>query len=264
MEVAMASAISSTPTDIATPYQAGLWLSSNHRHIRLAPRTAANIARLLQLCSKALPGRFERDTWIRYRIALPPLDAKAPTPPVQLTQITESFITHLSSSPYRNQDQVQTSIRFWRHGLRGGHIWMQDGKPLCMQWLFSSHDMPLLRRLPEWSGMYPPLPDNCGQVENLLTLPAGFRIPGGAAMPFALAMYRLAAQRGMDQLITHIHQDNTAAHNWAQRAGWTAYGHIRRYRVDLPLLRKNYVYLHDASPPCLSVPATRALHRPAN
>lgn len=226
------------------------WFSTNHRHISLGPRAAHWAQQAGHLLQQARLQRLQREVWIRYRLELAPYLAQHPHSPAQLTPVTAEFITTLAQGPQRQQSQVQTAAKLWRHGLRGGYVWLQEGKPLCLQWLFSHRDNPLLRALPDWGGMYPPLPPEWGQVENLLSLPAGMRYPGGAAAPFALAMYRLAADRGMRWLITHIHERNAAAHRWAARTGWTAYGRIQRYQLDFPRLRGRWcAYLHDTVRP---------------
>lgn len=223
------------------------WLSTNQRHFKLSPQVAGLVGAFDRLLQKAPPQRLKREQWVRYRLDLAAFAADTSPSPVQLTPITAEFIDSLDQGPWHKQPQVRTAVNLWQHGLRGGYVWFQDDRPLCLQWLFSHLDNPQLQALPNWSGMYPPLPPDWGQVENLLSLPAGMRYPGGAAAPFALAMYRLAAQRGMRWLITHIHERNRAAHRWAERTGWTAYGHIQRYQPDLPLLRHKPVYLHETA-----------------
>lgn len=222
------------------------WLSTNNRHLVLPPRGVGWAQALDRWLHHASLKRLSRDTWIRYRLDLTSY-LSADDSPATLTPITAELIDALSRGPWGQQPQVRTANHLWCHGLRGGYVWLQNEKPLCMQWLFSHQDNPLLQELPQWSGMYPPLPADWGQVENLLNLPAGMRYPGGAAGPFAHAMHRLAAKQGMRWLITHIHERNTAAHRWAKRTGWSAYGHIRRYQLDLPLLRNKFLYLHDTT-----------------
>ena len=231
------------------------WLCSNRRHARVSPRTARYVRQLGSLGNVMLLQRLDCQVWIRYRIDLAPYTACSVTTPAELTPMTAAFIESLSRRPWRDIPQARTAIKFWRHGLRSGYVWIRDGKPLCLQWLFSHHDNPLLQNLPDWSGMYPPLAQDCGQVESLLTLPPGMRYPGGAAGPFALAMYRLAAKKGKRWLITNIHERNAAAHRWAQRTGWTAYGHVYRYQPDLPLLRGRWhAYVHNTIVPQADFP----------
>lgn len=221
------------------------WLCIDRHRLRLSPWAARIAGRLGGACEAALGARLHSQTWIRYRLSLP---RGEPSPAVP-TPVTQAFIDALAAHPWRDQPQVRTALTLWRHGLRGGYVWLLDGRPLCMQWLFSHHDNHRLQHLPHWAGMYPPLAPDVGQVECLLTLPAGLRYPGGAAVPFAHAMFRLAASRGMRQLITHIHETNTAARRWAQRTGWTPSGRTHRWHFDLPLLRRHYVYLHRTAPP---------------
>lgn len=188
-----------------------------------------------------------RYTWIRYQVDVSALAEDEAATAVELTPIDDAFMENLRSHPWREQPQMKTAFRLWQHGLRGGYVWIKDGQPMCLQWLLTPADNAQLATLSEWSGMYPPLPDHCGQLENILTLPAGLRYPGGAAGPFARAMYKVAAERGLKRLITHIHEANGAAQRWAQRTGWARYGVIQRYRADVPLLRHHYLHLHSVA-----------------
>lgn len=249
--------IASTMNERSTDGATIAWACSNDRHLRVSARTATHINQLGQLCHAVLPGRFSHQVWIRYRLTLSDETlANAPTP-ARLSPINDALIDRLSRPPLHDLPQAQTARRLWQLGLRSGFVWIEAGKPLCLQWLFGPDDAPLLARLPEWSGMYPPLPPNHGQVENILTLPAGMRYPGGAASPFTRAMFRLAHEMGMHGLITHIHESNTAAHRWAHRTGWIAYGHIHRYQCDLPLLGNWHGYVHDTSEPTQQRPAAQ-------
>lgn len=240
---------------------AALWVSSNHRHVQISERLGNWAIELSDLGHKLLPNRLKHQTWIRYRIDLGPYNTNTEEPTVMLVPITSALIESLSRSSLRDSPQVLTAIQLWQHGLRSGYVWIKDNKAMCLQWLLSHHDNRLLSRLPYWSGMYPPLPGNWGQLENILTLPAGMRHPGGAAGPFALAMYHLAAKQGLQWLITHVHEHNTAAHRWAQRNGWTAYGRIHRYQIDLPLIRSRPLYLHDVIAPESKLPMLHAPRR---
>lgn len=244
----------STLNERATQKHTRAWASSNRRHLRISPRTADQLNRLGEACRSLLPGRLSRETWFRYRIDLSDQPSGMGNLPAQLSPVTETLIEHLSQQPLRDLPQAQTARRLWKLGLRRGFVWIEANKPLCLQWLFHPDDGPLLGRLSEWSGMYPPLPPQHGQVENILTLPAGMRYPGGAASPFTLAMLRMAADMGMRGLITHIHEKNLAAHRWAQRTGWIPYGHIHRYHCSLPLLNSWHAYVHDTNPPKLQLP----------
>jgi hypothetical protein len=239
--------------------QNAYWLSTNRRHLRLPAPAARLAARIGDACSKALPDRLLRETWFRYHIDISAYASGSVSTPAVLTPVTDAFIESLRRHPWRDRPQLRSAVSLWGHGLRNGYVWVENGQPLCFQWLFSHHDNERLQSLPEWSGMYPPLPPGCGQVENLLALPAGLCYPGGAATPFAKGMYVLAARRGMRQLITHIHERNLAAQYWANRTGWEAYGCIHRYQFDLPLLRRRQVYLHDVLDPSRVPSATTAI-----
>jgi GNAT superfamily N-acetyltransferase len=166
---------------------------------------------------------------------------------VCLKPITDRFIQCLETHVDRDQNQLRSGLRFWEHGLRRAYVWRDESGPLCMQWLLTKPDNALLRTLPEWAGMYPPLQDGWGQVENLFAFSTARR--KGVATQFEYALYHVARDLGLSGLITHIAEGNQAARGWADRAGWQAYGVIVRYRVDLPVLRTLPLYLHRVGDP---------------
>lgn len=221
------------------------WISTNLGHINLPGTAARFTAYFGNNCHALFPNRLLRQTLIRYRIELKINVNEANKPePAALTPVTEEFIQELQSHPWRKQPQIQTALHLWNHGLRSGYVWIEDGKPLCMQWLFSHQDNSLLKSLPIWAGLYPPLQPDCGQVENILTFPAGLRRPGGAASAFSQSMHTMAVKRGIKRLTTHISESNGAARIWAQRTGWSPYGYVFRYQIDFPGLRQHQIYLH--------------------
>jgi len=222
------------------------WLCSNRLAVSLPDRLARLLARALDRLDQLLRGHLPHETWVRYQRRLDGADA-APAE-VELSPLDDATIAALETHAWRDHPQIRTALRLWKQNLRSAFVWREHGEPLCMQWLFGEQDNARLRRLPSWAGMYPPIPAGCGQVENILVLPKGLRRPGGAATPFAHAMYAEAYARGIRRLITHIHEDNTAAHRWAARTGWSAYGTIRRYRFELPLLRGYCLYVHSSLP----------------
>jgi hypothetical protein len=228
------------------------WFSTNHGHSRLSPAAARLIGRFGGLCQRALPTRVSRHSWVRYQIDISRYACEPADSPAVLTPISDEFMQQLEHHPWRNQPQIKTAMRLWRAGLHGGYVWFRDEQPLCLQWLLTEADNPRLRQLPDWAGMYPPLAAGCGQLENILTLPAGLRYPGGAGGPFAYAMYSLAATRGISRLITHISESNGAARQWAERTGWTPYGVIHRYNIDLPLVRQQHFHVHGLVDPAVA------------
>jgi hypothetical protein len=60
-------------------------------------------------------------------------------------------------------------------------------------------------------------------------------------------MYEEARRAGLGEIITHIHESNTAACGWAERTGWQSYGTITRYHADVPGLRNRGFFLHRTS-----------------
>jgi hypothetical protein len=232
------------------------WLCTNRGTVRLPDWAARAVAQLLDLLNWFLGGRIPHSTWVRYRLELE--EARRPTAAegVELTPLTSKVLLGITA-PRPNHPQLLTAARLWQHELRNASVWLDDGEPICIQWLFTSEDNAALSGLTDWAGMYPPLPAQVGQMENLLVLGKGWRRPGGAATPFTYAMYELAYAQGLRRLVTHILQSNTAARRWADRTGWKPCGTIRRYHLNMPLLRGRFIYVHS------SLPAAARLNAPA-
>lgn len=221
------------------------WICAGTSAWSCSPGLARLTARLGAWAHGLSSERVLRERWIRYRIDLhdvPPVPEG-----VCLKPITDQFIRCLKTHVDHEQNQLRSGLRFWEHGLRRAYAWSDESGPLCMQWLLTRPDNALLRTLPEWAGMYPPLQRGWGQVENLFAFSTARR--KGVATQFEYALYHVARDLGLSGLITHIAEDNQAARGWADRAGWRAYGVIARYRVDLPLLRSLPFYLHRAGDP---------------
>lgn len=209
-----------------------------------APVTRA-AARLAAWGHEVSKTRVIRERWIRYRIDL--TDALPPRNGVRLTPISEGFIQSLKTHVDHDQNQLKSGLRFWEHGLRRAYVWCDESGPLCLQWLLTRADNALLRTLPEWAGMYPPLEAGWGQVENLFAFSTARR--KGVATHFEYALYHVARDLGLGGLVTHIAESNEPARGWATRSGWEAYGVIARYRLDVPLVRSHPVYLHRVGDP---------------
>jgi hypothetical protein len=92
--------------------------------------------------------------------------------------------------------------------------------------------------------MYPPMGKNVGVVESIYTFRKGLRRRGGVATLMARAVLRHSLNKGLSELRTQVHRDNTAAHRWAARLGWQPIGEVIRLSVDLRGLRGHYLYLH--------------------
>src|SRR3989441_8185509 len=195
----------------------------------------------LDLARAALPARVLVQRWIRYRVdltgALPPV-----APDVRLTRVTDDLVDMLRHHPEEAENQLRSGLRFWDRGLRRAYMWLGEEGPLCIQWLLTEADGARLHRLGDWAGMYPPLPRRTGQVENLYAFVSARK--QGVASRFEYALYHEARRLGLAQLVTHIHEPNTAARAWADRTGWRRCGTITRYQVDLPGLRAHALYLH--------------------
>src|SRR6185436_11505468 len=96
-----------------------------------ASRAVARVTGLLnERTSRVLVQR-----WIRYRIDL---QRTAPAPDgVELTPLTAETLAQLRQHPDVAQPDLASGLDLWNRGLRGAFVWLEDGAPLCMQWLFT-------------------------------------------------------------------------------------------------------------------------------
>src|SRR5207248_209446 len=134
---------------------------------------------VLRLARAAFPRHVLRQRWIRYEIDL--ADTPPPPPHVRLTRVTDPIIGELRQRPDRAETNLKAGLRFWDEGLRRAYIWLGADGPLCIQWLLLPEDNRQLRRLSDWSGMYPPLPWGTGQVDHLFAFSAARPAPRPAA-----------------------------------------------------------------------------------
>ena len=215
------------------------WLGMGRSCHVLPPLTSTGVAAGLHAVRTVLPRRVTAEYWIRYRLHL--ADVPAPAADVRLTEVTDDVVATLRTHPDHTANQLRSGLRFWDQGFRRAYVWIAGDEPLCIQWLLTREDAPLLRGLGEWAGMYPRLPADCAQVENLHTFSGARR--KGVATQFEFALCALARDAGYDDLVTHIYADNAAARGWAERMGWQSYGMITRYGLDLPGLRRYGVFL---------------------
>src|SRR5690242_10316222 len=171
---------------------------------------------MLRLVRTAFPRRVLRQRWIRYRIDL--ADTPRPPPHVRLTRVTDAIIAALRERPDRAETTFKSGLRLWDAGLRRAYIWMGPDGPLCVQWLLLPEDRRQLRRLKEWTGLYPPLPRGTGQADNLFAFAAA-RL-ASVATDFQYALYDEARRAGLQTLVMHIHESHRSARAWAEGAGW--------------------------------------------
>jgi ribosomal protein S18 acetylase RimI-like enzyme len=209
------------------------WICAGHACWRGGAPVAAASSTVLG----ALNGISERvgtQQWVRYRIDL---DRVPPAPgDVRLTPLDDALVGRLRSHPDHAQEEFASGVAFWDMGIRGGLVWLEEGEPLCFQWLLGNSDVAALRARSEWGFMYPPLESGTAQLEKLWTFSTARK--KGIASRYALAMYAEASAAGYRSLITHIHETNDAARSWAQRTGWREYGRIVRYLFDVPVIRR--------------------------
>ena len=179
--------------------------------------------------------------WVCYTISV-----KAPQDPpqeVELQPVTEQMIISLQTHAESNENQLKSGLRFWQNGMHQAYIWMEGKEPLCIQWLLTSKDNEKLRGLPGWAGMYPPIDDEVGQVENLYAFKAARG--RGVATIFEKALFCEAKKLGLSRLITHVHQGNEATHKWARKLRWQRCGTITLFGLDIRKLRGHPIYIHS-------------------
>jgi ribosomal protein S18 acetylase RimI-like enzyme len=218
---------------------------------------AALAARVLGVAARCTP-RVRVERWVRYRAGVP--SAEPAVPPCALTRFDDAVVTQLRAHADATEPAFSSGLAFWAHELRGGYVWLEDGQPLCSQWLFTERDNRALRLLPEWAGMYPPLAPGTGQLEKLWTFSSARR--RGVASQFAELMFAEAQRAGLQSLRTHIHESNVAARRWAQRTGWEPFGTIERFVFDVPGLRdpEMAICVHRSGPvPDMPAPAPPAM-----
>jgi GNAT superfamily N-acetyltransferase len=185
----------------------------------------------------ALPTMSDRigtQRWVRYRIDLDQVASSEED--VRLTPLDDALVARLRGHPDYAQEAFASGLDFWALGIKGGLVWLEDGEPLCFQYLLANEDVAVLRERSHWAFMYPPLDAGTGQLEKLWTFSTARK--KGVASRYALAMFAEARAAGYRTLITHIHESNEAARSWAQRTGWRQYGTIVRYQFDLPVIRR--------------------------
>lgn len=218
------------------------WLCTNHRVLRQGNRLGTTTLRLAEWTRLRLGDHIGVSRWIRYRIDL--VDLPDLPDDVTLAPVDDAVIARLRQHADREENQLVSGFRFWEAGFRQAFIWEGDSGPMCMQWLLTAQDNAALRRLPWWSGMYPPLAEGTGQVENLFTFRDARR--RGIATSFEIGMFHQAAALGLRRLFTHVHESNEATHRWAKKTGWTAYGSINKYDCSLGVLGIHRFFVHHA------------------
>jgi len=179
--------------------------------------------------------------WACYTISV-----KSPEDPpqeVQLQPVSEDMIIALQNHVESDENQLKSGLRFWRNGMHQAYIWMEGNEPLCIQWLLTSKDNEKLRGLPDWAGMYPPIDDEVGQVENLYAFKAARG--RGVATIFEKALFCEAQKLGLSRLITHVHQENEATHKWARKLRWHRCGTITLFGLDFRKLREHPIFIHS-------------------
>ncbi len=222
----------------------GNWLAVGHACVRMPARLVRAADRCLRVMTRLPTKRIGRERWIRWRVDLEGhLAGRANL----LVPLGEADIAGLRTHAEHDADQIVSGFRFWEHGLRRAYSIQQDGAPLAQAWLLTAQDNPRLRTLPTWSGLYPPLPDGVGQMENTHLFRAGRR--NRIATEFMQAAFATAGSLGLAVLWTHIADTNTVVLARAERFGWHRCGTIVRYRFDVPGLRHLPVCLHTVAPP---------------
>jgi RimJ/RimL family protein N-acetyltransferase len=218
------------------------YIATNFSKLPLPDILVRIIVPLFDLMAKISINRIIRETWIVYRIDL--YQTNIPSSEASLSPIDDQIIEKLRAHPDAIRNQFKSGIRFWDNGITNAYIWIEDEIPLCMQWLLFNNDILKLGLFSEWAGLYTPLENNTGQVENIFTFRHGLRRKKSAATEFEYALFNFYKLQGLQYIKTHIHESNIAAQRWAERVGFHTSGKIRRYSIHLPFLGAYYLYLH--------------------
>lgn len=211
------------------------WLCVGRACLKARAPLRLGVTGSLKLARATLPVQVRQQRWVRYERDL--ADTPPPPPGVRLTRVTDAMIGEFRLRPDRAESKLKSGLRFWDEGLRRAYVWMDD-EPLCIQWLLTAEDNPRLRRLKDWSGLYPPVPDGWGQLDHLFVFSAA-RL-GTVATGFEYSLFEEARRQGLRGVITHIREGDVAARQWAECTGWRRYGSITRYQVG----SFKGVYLH--------------------
>ena len=223
-----------------------------------APQLLLNlISGLLDLLGMLTRERVHAQRWARYVIRPADIAPLATAP--RIVPVTEAIVEQLRVHPDRGQNQLESALQWWDHGLRRAYIWLEPQGPVALQCLVTRADAPKLRILPVWGAMYPPLPEGRGQVENLYSFSNAQGI--GVGIRFLCGMSAMEQEAGLREVVTHIGEANTAVRSLRERVGWRRYGTSTRYWFDIPGLRGLSLCLHRAG--LAERASSPAVHRPA-
>jgi hypothetical protein len=216
------------------------WLAIGTMCRPISRGAAAVLCKTISMVKSVLRGTALVSEWRRYRVDL----NGAFTSPTMLVPLTEELMSVLRTHPDR--EQLGTTFHLWDTGFRTALVCMDHDRPFCIQWLLTAAENHLLPKLGQWSGLYPPLPPATGQVEGLYAFKDSRGT--GVATDFAFAMNEHARLMGLEELVTHIAEENKPAHKWAQRTGWAQSGTITRLQLDVLGLRNVTICVHCSAP----------------
>lgn len=229
------------------PLRARSWIAAGPVSIPLPRAWSAWLERAVGEARSGTPvaGRVVVQRWARLSIALPrPSETQAAGAREGFGPASEAEVQRWRMEGDRDAPQLRSAFRFWDHGLRRVFAWRTREGARAVVWVLTARDNARLRRLPGWAAMYPPLPADALQLENLFVFSdARAR---GAATSLVQGVFAWGASRGMRRAFTHIADRNAPALSHAARVGWTRYGTIARLQLDVPGLRRAALFLHLA------------------
>lgn len=236
------------------------WLCAGSRHFAVSRSVAAFAHGVMQLARRLIGRRVVLERWLRYRMPIHSDLARAALQRLascnlRVEAMSEQAIAELAAL-YPKVDQVVSACSLWAQGFRRAYLARDaTGRPVAFVWTMCRDDNGRLRQLRNWGGMYPPIADGWVQVENVF---CASRSLGRGQLMTDLAYAAVAATDvHAVGILAHVGHGNRAVRRWIDSLGCQKYGEIVRGRIELPVLRRGYVYVHlvDAVEPHVPSPA---------
>jgi hypothetical protein len=244
-----------------TPFELA-WCCTNRCRIRVPHRIARMIYRLGERCRGLVRGRIAQDAWVRYGMWLHDelvrsVSRRLADKNPRIEPMSEAAVAEFAAL-HPDARQVVTAKALWAHGLRRAYLARgADNRPLAFIWALSSEDNERLGSLPQWAGIYPPIPSGWIQLENAFS--AGRSLGRGRLMTDLACSACTRTNADAAGILAHVGEANRAMRRWIESLGCRMYGKIVRIRLEFPLLRRYPLYVHTVEPaavPYAALPPT--------
>src|SRR2546427_6482024 len=109
------------------------WLGVGRGGRAAPPFVLGGVGACLSLARAVLPGRIAAERLIHYHIEL----AHTAPPPdgVRLAPVTDALVRRIHAHPDHTETELAAGLRWWEQGWRRAFVWLEDERPLCIQWL---------------------------------------------------------------------------------------------------------------------------------